>query len=346
MKMAANSEFSNKKKCAARYVQQILNAMGKRTCHSMAKDLIRSHDSIQRDLGVIADNPEIIMSDMVGEAITRNRKKRGYLIVDSTLLKKFYAKKMEGVSLQYSGSEISLGISLTVVLFVNGDGIIVVGSFVWQKGDQSRVKTATELAISLAQKIGCDYVLKDGAFVSLEALLAYENSGTQYVMRMHSNRVVCIDGLTTNVKNHFAFKMRRNQRQIVRDAEWHGLKIRIVAIKLSHKSKGSITIFLVTNMSFKKAKNAGSCYKNRWKIETFFRAVKQNFGINDCGARSLRVQHAHCIAVFAAHRQFQEKPVITTKKRPPQRILRIKMQISRISMCRLPHPIESSHHYA
>jgi len=346
MKLPRNFEICNKTKYANRYIQNIVNTVRKDVGFWGAKDLIGSHDSRLRCLQAVANHSEVIEAEMITEAIAMNRKNMGYLIVDTTILKKPYAEKMEGVSLQYSGSELVLGISATVILFVNSDGMLVVGSFVWQTGDDSRLKTAANLAIHLSQQIGCDYVLADGAFISLAALNRYASSATHYVMRMHSNRLITVDGLTANLIKHPAFMMKRNQRQIVRDAQWHGLKIRIVALKFNHKTKGSIRIFLVTNLPFKRAKNAGNYYKNRWKIETFFRTVKQKFTLNKCLSRSLKLQHAHCIAVFAAHRYFEQNGLSAVKKPLHPKKVRIKMQISRTRMSQYYDPIRSLTLYA
>jgi hypothetical protein len=346
MKLTLDFGKNKTKNCAKRYIGAILDAARKNVSGYNSKDLIRSHDSIRRSLLEVMKNPEVITAEMIHEAKVMNREKRGYLIVDNTTIQKPYAKKIEGVALNHCGSELVLGISLTVALFVNDDGMIAVGSFVWQPGDQPRVQTATDLAIRLSQQIGCEYVLKDGLFSSRKSLAAYASSATHYVMRMHSNRVVSIDGVTTNLSKHPAFKMQRNQRQIVREAEWHGLKIRIVALKLLHRSKGTMTLFLVTNMPFKKAKSCARYYKNRWKIETLFRDLKQNFSLNASLSRSIRAQHAHCIAIFAAHRISHENTVVSTKSASQPRKVRTRMKISRTRMTRSIDPIRSSPYLA
>lgn len=309
----------NSIKNAIRYSTSLLLTNGRKVCTELAKSMARSHDAVQRDLNSVAKYPEEVEANLLSNVLQKNRKSLGYLIVDSTLLVKEHSKKIEGVSRQHSGSEEKPGIGLTAIAWTDLVNTEPVALSMWKKGDISKVKTATELVISLAQRINVQAILADGAFATIESIEKYVQASVSFVMRFHSNRVVTVLGFNekAQVKEHPAFKFKKNQRRIVRQILWHDIKLCVIALKIKHKAKGWITIFLVTNMSLRKAFQVAELYKHRWKIETFFRTCKQRFGLGQCQARSLRQQKAHCLSVFLAYSRMQKISILRSDHKTP-----------------------------
>ncbi len=294
---------------AESYAAGILLTNGKKTCTELARATSKSHDAVLRELNLISNNPEEVRSALISAATTANKKNPGYLIMDGTLLIKEHAKKIEGVSLQHSGSTVKPGIGLMATVWTDLKQVIAVDAFTWKRGDQSKIVTGAHNIISLSQKIGTLGVIADGAFASRYALKLYIESHVPCLMRFHANRVVDVAGFDQpmQLKNHPAFKMKKNKRFIIKRIKWHDIDLYVVAIKIKHPRKGWIRIFLVTTMNLKSARAIAKLYTHRWKIEVFIRINKQTFGLGDCLSRSLKKQEAHCLSVFLAYNIFYLK---------------------------------------
>jgi len=293
---------------ANRYADGLIKTGGRKTCTELAKTMHVGHDKIQRDLDSTSEHLDEVRARLISNVI--DKKKQGFLIADSTLLIKEYAHKIEGVSYQHDGSkdQIIPGIGLSAIVWTDFETTQPVDLFMWQKGDRSKIATSTDRVIALAQKTNALGVLADAAFASIEALEKYDQAKVSYVMRFHANRVVTVPGFAgaVPIKNHPAFKLTRNRRCTIRTTIWHGMKLRVIALKFKNKSGEWNHMFLVTNMSRYDAQKIAKLYKHRWKIETFFRTCKQKFGLGDCQARSIKKQEAHCLNVFLAYSKYMD----------------------------------------
>ncbi len=302
---------------ANRYADGLIKTGGRKACTELAKNMNIGHDKIQRDLDSTSEHLDEVKALLVANVLSK--KKQGFLITDSTLVVKEYAHKIEGVSHQHDGSkdQIIPGIGLSAIVWTDFETTEPVDLFMWQKGDRSKIATSTDRVIALAQKTNALGVLADAAFASIEALVKYAQAKVSYVMRFHANRVVTVPGFSCAVpiKDHPAFKLTRNKRCIIRPVIWHGMKLRVIALKFKNKNGEWKHMFLVTNMSRYAAQQIAKIYKHRWKIETFFRICKQKFGLGDCQARSIKKQEAHCLNVFLAYSRYMDNKR-TSQKQP------------------------------
>src|SRR6202162_3465532 len=151
------------------YAEGLIHTDGKKTCTNLGLTIGKTHDVVQRVLDAVADSPEEIRAHLINSAIEKNKVKKGFLIKDSTVLVKEWAKIMEGVSRQRSGSKIQPGINMTGFVWTDLEEVAPVDLFSWKKGDPSKIETATDQAISLAQRIGVKAVLADAAYASIKA---------------------------------------------------------------------------------------------------------------------------------------------------------------------------------
>ncbi len=333
MILAGFSWITNAIKSANRYVVGLRATRGRKTCSEIARATNRSHDAVQRDLNTIARHPEFIRDELLKNVIDAEKTTPGggALIIDGTLLHKPYSRVMEGVSHQHTtGVETVAGIGISSVVWTDlQDKTVAVDLFSWKKGDQSKIITGANFVISLAQKIGVQTVLADAAYATEHTLHAFNDTNVYGAMRFPCNRAVSLspNEKPIQLKNHPAFKFVKNKRCIVQEVFWKGMRLRVIALKIHNKKKGWITLFLVTNAPFKKALEYARYYKKRWKIEVVNRATKQDFGLGQCQARSLKKQEAHCLGVFLAYNKASaEKPVNSTKKQPKLRLRPMKSQ--------------------
>src|SRR5258708_11285446 len=192
--VARNLNQINSIKNAIRYATSLLLTNGRKVCTELSKVSARSHDSLQRDLNAIAKYPEQIEAQLLSNVIEKNKKAPGYLVMDNSVLVKEHSEKIEGVSRQHIGSEEKPGIGFTAIVWTDLKSVDPVALSMWKKGDKSKVKTATDLAIRLSQRINTQAVLADGLFASVEALEKYVQGNVFFVMRFHSNRVISVPG--------------------------------------------------------------------------------------------------------------------------------------------------------
>lgn len=292
---------------ANKYSSGLRNTKGEKNFCEIGRVTNSSHDQVRRELQLVAEHKEEVRTQLKEIVIEKNKKTPGFLICDGTLLIKEYAQKTEGVSYQHSGSETKPGIGVMVTAWTDLQNTYAVDAFTWQRGDPSRIQTATHRLISLAQQIGAVGVLNDGAFASVEAIRSYNAANVFFVMRFHSNRKVSVPGFDSfgelPIKDHPAFALNRNKRYVMKKVVWYGLELYVVAFKIKHISKGWVKMFLVTNAGNKNAKKIAKLYSYRWKVESFIRKCKQTYGLGDCLSRSLKIQEAHCLAVLLAYNQ-------------------------------------------
>ena len=303
--IASNLEKINSLENAKRYARGILRTGGKKTCTELGRSLKKSHDAVQRDLNAIARHPEEVRTHFLSEAVKKTKKWRQRLIIiDHTGLHKKHAKAIEGVSRQHLGADgIGNGISLGCTVISDGESVLPLDAIAWKKGDESKVKTTINGAIGFVQKLNADALLADAHFASVESMQKCIETGTNFVFRFHANRTIEVDDFEGKiaVKKHPAFRFKGNQRHIVQEVLWHGLSLRIIKLRVERKFGGWRIIFLVTNASFKKALRYAKMYRIRWKIEVFFRTMKQRFGLTDCRARTLAKQEAHCLSALLSY---------------------------------------------
>ena len=94
--------------------------------------------------------------------------KRGYLIIDDTVIPKPFATAMEGLAWVFSSQEHKpiYGFSLVLLVWTNGTFRIPLGLRLWHKGGPSKYVLALELLSYARNRLRChpEYVLFDAWF--------------------------------------------------------------------------------------------------------------------------------------------------------------------------------------
>lgn len=127
----------------------------------------------------------------------------------------------------------------------------------------------------LTYKAGCFYVV-DKAYVHYKRLYRIEISKAFFVSRAKQNMSYIVEERRTTDKNKGIIK-----DELVLMRRWHTRRwypIRIRRIEYKDASTGKELIFLTNNLLLD-ASVIAMVYKERWKVELFFKWIKQNLRI-------------------------------------------------------------------
>ena len=122
----------------------------------------------------------------------------------------------------------------------------------------------------------------------------------KYDARIASNRIIEYDGKKTSITKCAGLKKIKNERSRTIKCIRNGLTVYITAQYFINKKNKPDVKYIISNYVAKPSEHCQS-YKNRWKIEEFFRATKQLLGLNDCQAHSLKKQLNHVLYVMNAY---------------------------------------------
>jgi putative transposase len=150
-----------------------------------------SHDAINRLLHRIEPDPEQLWQEAksVVELMT------GILVLDDTMMDKWFAKKMELVSRQWSGrhKRVVRGINLTSLLWTDGDRHIPIDYRLYDKPVDGATKNdhfRAMLAIAKQRGFQPQCVAFDSWFSALDNLKLINSYGWTWLTRLKCNRLV------------------------------------------------------------------------------------------------------------------------------------------------------------
>lgn len=323
------SNVSNKILNTVSYASGLINSLRRKNFTEMGKARCISHDRVRRELKHAVKEKEELRMVLQSEAQKKIRETegKGALILDFTVAIKRHAKKIDSVVKQYAGTagfKTAKGICMGMIAWTNLKKLILpIDLITWKKGDRPKNQTLIERAIALAQRLDVSTILADSFFATRHLFESLMQTSLFAVVRFKSNISVFVEGYGKfQLRHHPAFKFDRNQRCIIREIMWHGFSLRVIAIKIFNIKSGWHVIFLVTNAPFEKACEFADFYKCRWGIEPVFRDFKQVRGLQDCQARSIKMQETHFFAcAYAFFSENVNKPVDTAKLKPRKHLV-------------------------
>jgi hypothetical protein len=245
------------------------------------------------------------LRDYVSEVF---KKKKCYLCIDDTTLKKYYSQFIEGTSDQRDASSKTTGRSLCAIVggLTDGKDFIPLDNEFWTSKEMApdAYKTKIEIAIDLIRRTDKELyhtVLIDGLYASKQLIQWLIDQKIHFEIKFHSNRVV---KLSPDDKKGIIvrelFEKRLSKGRSTKLVYWHGMQVYLTAtIVYSIKRKPQI-IYLISNIN-QSAKSHHKTYSKRWGIEKFFRTAKQYLGLSDCQSRKKVRQEGHVFAVFVAY---------------------------------------------
>lgn len=223
---------------------------------------------------------------------------KGYLIIDDTIIDKAFARAIEGVAWVYSSKEQRsiLGLAVVVLVWSNGTLTIPLGIRVWKKGGKSKVTLAIDLLVWAKKflKIKPRFVVFDSWYAAGSVLKIITEFGWTWVSQLKRNR---------KLNNLSLGALKKNPYWIMNGRLSGGHEVVVVR----HGKK----YFVTSNHSWSKDQIL-LAYRSRWPIETMFRVLHSELGVDECQARSLVSQHAHlhlCLMAYTmlAHESYFTK---------------------------------------
>jgi putative transposase len=219
--------------------------------------------------------------------------RRGYLIIDDTVMAKPFATAIERLAWVYSSRDHRpvYGLSLVLLVWTNGTVRLPLGLRLWHKGGPSKYDLALELLSYARNRLRChpEYVLFDAWYPSKRLLKRIRDYGWYFVCRLKKNR---------RFNGHAVRQHRRHPYWT--EVGWlsGGLKVRIVRYGKKYYATNRLTL---------PAAEVRRLYRVRTQIEEVIRVCKDQLALTGCQARSERAQLHHiacCLSAFCVLYEF------------------------------------------
>jgi putative transposase len=213
--------------------------------------------------------------------------KRGYLILDDTVIPKPFATTIDGLAWVFSSQERKpvYGLSLVLLVWTDGTLRIPLGMRLWHKGGPSKYVLALELLSDARNRLRCRpaYVLFDAWYPSKALLKRIRDYGWYFVCRLKKNR---------RFNGQAVRAYRRHPYWADRGRLSGGLKVLVVRYGAK---------YYATNRLMLPAAEVRRLYRFRSQIEAVIRVCKDQLSLTGCQARSERAQVHHitcCLVAF------------------------------------------------
>jgi len=251
-----------------------------------------SHDCFTRLLQKQPFNSEPLWTEVKRFIVP----KKGYLIVDDTVLDKPYSKKIGFVRYQWSGKHHRTfkGIGLITLVWTNGTIVLPIDFRIYDIDNDNKTKNDHFLdMLDKAEERGFEpeFVMFDIWYASVKNLKTIKEKQWHFLTRLKSNRLVNPDK-----KKNIPLETIEipHQGTVVHLKEYGFTKVfRIV-------SKNEDTQYWATDvldMDEQKREDVGI---KSWKIEEYHRGIKQFCGVEQCQARRKESQQAHIMLSLRA----------------------------------------------
>lgn len=279
------------------YIKGLMCVFENANCISLSKITECSHDSLTR----VLNGKKFCWQTLLQNFILRTfgRLQDGYLMIDDTVISKQFAKRIENIAWIFDSKikKSILGLNLVLIAWSNGKVTVPLAFRVYQK---KTGKTKIDLAIELLDyakklRIKPKFVAFDSWYTAAKVFQKIEGCEWIFVTQLKKNRK--LDGIPI--------------RDIYRNPYWEkqgklvgGLKVLVVR----HGKK----YFATNDLSLSK-QGLLSSYKQRWAIETIFKALHNKLGLDECQSRKLVSQEAHFYLCMLAHIALEKESFIKNK---------------------------------
>lgn len=241
----------------------------------------------------------------------------GYLLFDDTVISKPYAKKIESVRRQWSGSEkrVIQGIGIVTCVYVNPKTqaywIIDYRIYDVDRDGKTKLQHLLEMLQNahFVKRLAFRTVLVDAWYASMKVMKAIEALDKVYYAPLKRNRLVSssVDSGYQRVETLAWTQSEATQGQLVHIKKFpKGHQVKVFRLA----SDSGRTEYIATNdLSQDDTKATRAKCRLRWKIEQLHRELKQTTGISKCQCRKHRAQRNHiacCLWVWVSLRRAAE----------------------------------------
>ena len=256
-----------------RYLTALLYYRTSASCVALAEALQSgSHDRLTRWLQADWSGQRLL--ELTCRTLCAWR--RGYLIIEDTVMATPFATAIESLAWVYSSRDHRPGYGLSLVLLVWTTGTVrlPLGRRLWHKGGPSKSDLALELLSSARNRLRChpEYVLFDAWYPSKRLLKRIRDYGWYFGCRVQKNR---------RFNGHAVRQQRRHPYWT--EVGWlsGGLKVRLVRYGQKYYATNRLTL---------PAAEVRRLYRVRTPIEEVIRVCKDQLALTGCQARSERAQ--------------------------------------------------------
>lgn len=266
------------------YIKGLLVVSEAATCTAISRVVNASHDSLTRILQDTKLEWQTLLSSFIRKIL--GKLSGGYLMIDDTVINKSFAKVIENISWVFCSKEgrSVLGLNIVVLAWSNGVVTIPLAIKIWKKGGLSKYVLALQL-LSYARniiKIKPKYIAFDSWYASKKILRRVHKYGWTFYTQIKKNRKFNGQQVQRWHKNPYWMETG------VIDGDFKILVVR-------HGKK----YFITNNLTISKQELLAN-YRTRWNIETMFRTLYNQLGLEECQSRSIQTQTAHIHLCFLA----------------------------------------------
>ena len=265
-------------------------------CYSTSEFSI-SHDAFNRFLTRQSLTPETLWAEV--EAYVD--RKRGWLVLDDTILDKKHSKKIECTYYQWSGKEhkVIKGIGLITLIWTDGITSFPIDYRIYDKDVDDKTKNdhLQEMALT-AFKRGFTpaFVMFDSWYSGNENLKLINRLGWFYFTRVKKNRMVNPDA-------------QGNVQVSSLNIPEEGLEVHLKKygfIRLFHSlNRKGVSRYWATNFLPMNNEDRLVLQSICWTIENYHRAIKELCGVKKCQARKGIIQRNHINCSLRAYLRFE-----------------------------------------
>lgn len=282
-------------------------SIGKKSFEAMGRIIKRSGDTVKRRL-CPAEESFLSMNKIATEMF--QNKNKLVVIVDDTLIRKFFSRMMRGAGLFYDTKLARLVMAYRLLVCAVSDGKYTIPMrcdflFSFEFFDspiESKIELVKRMFLSIERLFPIHLLIfvADGMFASKEMLEWGIQTKRRLELRMHSNRMVIYRSKLIAIRN--IKELRPKGRQMARTIKviWHELPLYITAQRRINKHGEETIVYQAATYKAKPSDHVKT-YKKRWPIEKLFRTSKQYLGLQDCFSTDMKTQHNHMAAVLLAY---------------------------------------------
>lgn len=261
------------------YLKGLLYTTGRITCAALARKLATgiSHDQLSRVLKQAEKKGQTLLKHLALASF--DKLKGGYLIIDDTVVEKFFAKRIANLAWVWSSKQnrAVLGLSLVVLCWSNGTVTIPIAFRLWQRDGQTKIALAVALLRYAKEtlKLQPEYVLFDSYYSAKEVLRTVSDYHWKFVSQVKRNRLF---------NNQQVRRYRKNPYWSAQ-GNING-RLEVIIVRNGKK-------YFVTNDLSLSKQQLLALYILRWGIEEVFRFLHDQLGLDTCPARSDLAQKNH-----------------------------------------------------